>query len=63
METMETTTTKRNGRPPKKVNEKRTYFYTVRLTPVVLLRESKKLGQSQTEMFHTIFNSFLEART
>ncbi len=65
METMETTTTKRNGRPPKKVNEKRTYFYTVRLTPVekkVLLRESKKHGQSQTELFRTIFNSYLEAR-
>ena len=65
MEAMETTTTKRNGRPPKKVNEKRTYLYAVRLTPVekkVLLRESKKHGQSQTELFRTILNSYLEAR-
>ena len=65
MEAMETTTTKRNGRPPKKVNEKRTSFCSVRLTPVekkVFQRESKKQGQSQTELFRTILNSYLEAR-
>ena len=57
--------TKKMGRPPKKDNEKRTYLYAVRLTPVekkVLLRESKKHNTTQTELFRTILNSYLQAR-
>ncbi len=62
---METLTTKKMGRPPKEDNDRRTYFYTVRLTPVekkVLLRESKKHNTTQTELFRTILNSYLQER-
>lgn len=62
---METLTTKKMGRPPKKDNDRRIYFYTVRLTPVekkVLLRESKKHNTTQTELFRTILNSYLQER-
>jgi hypothetical protein len=66
MKKTSTTKPKKMGRPTKEPNEKKSFLYAVRLTPVeknVLLRESKKYGQSQTELFRTILNSYLEART
>ena len=66
MKKTSTTKPKKMGRPTKEPNEKKSFLYAVRLTPVeknVLLRESKKYGQSQTELFRTILNLYLEART
>ena len=59
---METTTTKRNGRPPKKVNEKRTYFYAVRLTPVekkVVEDLAKDCGISITKLFRKMMYEYV----
>lgn len=60
---METTTTKRNGRPPKKVNEKRTYLYAVRLTPVekkVVEDIAKDLGISITSLFRKMMEEYFK---
>lgn len=66
MKETKTITPKKMGRPTKDPNEKRSYSYSLKLTPVekrVVLQCSKREDKTPAEWFRSIISTHLDQHT